>query len=70
MGQHKTNPTAIAAKRGEIPPKPKPMSKRETEQRLREKIARRYAKYLYCKYCTETKYQSVSVELAQEARHG
>ncbi len=63
MGQHKTNPTAIAAKRGELPPKPKPMSKREAEQRLREKIARRYAKYLYC---SETKYQSVSVELAKE----
>ena len=24
MGQHKTNPTAIAAKNGELPPKPKP----------------------------------------------
>ena len=29
MGQHKTNPTAIAAKRGEIQPKPKPMRKAE-----------------------------------------
>ena len=31
MGQHKYNPTAIAAKNGEIPPKPKPLSKRERE---------------------------------------
>ena len=31
MGQHKYNPTAIAAKNGEIPPKPKPKSKRERE---------------------------------------
>ena len=31
MGQHKYNPTAIAAKNGEIPPKPKPPSKRERE---------------------------------------
>ena len=31
MGQHKYNPKAIAAKNGEIPPKPKPLSKRERE---------------------------------------
>lgn len=31
MGQHKYNPTAIAAKNGEIPPKPKLPSKRERE---------------------------------------
>ena len=31
MGQHKYNPTAIAAKNGEIPPKPKRLSKRERE---------------------------------------
>lgn len=46
MGQHKTNPTAMAAKRGEIQPKPKPMSKRETErllmQAVREKILNPY----------------------------
>ena len=35
MGQHKHNPTAIAAKRGELPPKPKKMSKRETEAMVR-----------------------------------
>lgn len=29
MGQHKYNPTAIAAKNGEIPPKLNPPSKRE-----------------------------------------
>ena len=29
MGQHKYNPTAIAAKNGELPPKSKPPSKRE-----------------------------------------
>ena len=31
MGQHRYNPTAIAAKNGEIPPKPKRPSKRQTE---------------------------------------
>ena len=29
MGEHKHNPTAIAAKNGELPAKPKKMSKRE-----------------------------------------
>ena len=32
MGQHKYNPTAIAAKEGKLPPKPKQMSKREAER--------------------------------------
>lgn len=31
MGEHKYNPTAIAAKKGELPPKKKKMSKRERE---------------------------------------
>jgi len=31
MGQHKHNPKAQAAKRGELPPKERPMSKREQE---------------------------------------
>ena len=31
MGQHKHNPTAIAAKNGELPPKKPKMSKRERE---------------------------------------
>ena len=29
MGEHKHNPTAIAAKNGELPAKPKKISKRE-----------------------------------------
>lgn len=37
MGQHKYNPTAEAAKRGELPPKPKKRSKREAERRIYEK---------------------------------
>ena len=40
MGQHKTNPTAIAAKNGELPPKEKPMSKRERERELELMIMR------------------------------
>ena len=34
MGQHKSNPTAIAAKEGKIQPKPKPIGKRERERLL------------------------------------
>ena len=46
MGQHKTNPTAIAAKEGKIPPKPKKKGKRERDRLL-------YAK------CQEIIYRSV-----------
>lgn len=41
MGQHKTNPTAMAAKRGEIQPKPKPMSKRKAERLLMQAAERK-----------------------------
>ena len=34
MGQHKHNPTAIAAKEGKIPPKPKRKGKRELDREL------------------------------------
>lgn len=34
MGQHKHNQTAIDAKDGKLPPKPKKPSKRETERWL------------------------------------
>lgn len=38
MGQHKHNPTAIAAKNGELPPKPKPMGKRDIERMVMREI--------------------------------
>ena len=41
MGQHKHNPTAIAAKNGELPPKPKGMSKREADRWLMREIEKR-----------------------------
>lgn len=34
MGQHKYNHTAIAAKNGELPPKPKKIGKREADRLL------------------------------------
>lgn len=40
MGQHKHNPTATAAKNGELPPKPPKMSKREQEALIAAMIAK------------------------------
>ena len=36
MGQHKYTPTAIAAAKGELPPKKKPIGKREAQRNLME----------------------------------
>ena len=38
MGQHKHNPTAIAAANGMLPPKPKKLDKRESERFLESMI--------------------------------
>ena len=38
MGEHKHNPTAIAAKNGWLPPKKKPMSKRELERLIMDRL--------------------------------
>lgn len=38
MGEHKHNPTAIAAKNGELPPKQRPMSKRQMDAIMRRRI--------------------------------
>ncbi len=38
MGEHKNNPTAIAAKAGALPPKPKPVSKAESMRQCRQLV--------------------------------
>lgn len=38
MGHHKTNPVALAAARGELPPRPPKISKREMDRRLYAKV--------------------------------
>ena len=48
MGQHKRNPVAIAAKRGELPPKEPKMSKAERDR------------YIYAK-CQEMIFKSLLV---------
>ncbi len=57
MGQHKYNPTAIAAKNGELPPKAKPMSKREVERLIYKKCKEIiYAPFQECGMLQENKY--------------
>ena len=45
MGQHKHNPTAIAASKGELPPKKRApqLTKRQAERLLKAEILRRCA---------------------------
>lgn len=42
MGQAKHNPIALAAKRGELPPKPRKMGKKEFKRKLTEEFYKRY----------------------------
>ena len=55
MGQHKHNPVAIAAKKGELPPKPKKMSKRELDRLLYSKCQEALYKPLIDAYVKMTK---------------
>ena len=41
MGEHKHNPTAIAAKNGELPPKNPKLSKRQQEALMMAEIEKR-----------------------------
>ena len=47
MGQHKHNPTAIAAKNGELPPKPPKMTKREKERIIYSEIEAKMCAYFF-----------------------
>lgn len=38
MGEHKHNPTAIAAKAGALPPKPRPVGKAEATRQCRRLV--------------------------------
>ena len=55
MGQHKHNPVAIAAKKGKLPPKPKKMSKRESDRLLYAKCQEVLYKPLIDAYMKMTK---------------
>lgn len=44
MGQHKYNPTALAAKEGKLPPKPKKMSQSELRGEIMSAFVQKYPK--------------------------
>lgn len=70
MGQHKHNPTAIAAKEGKIQPKTKPMGKRERERLLYAKcqeILYRPLADAYAKMQTD-KFDKILAERSLEVR--
>ncbi len=46
MGQHKHNPTAIAAARGELPPKPPKKSKRQCDAEMRAAVLAAMGKHV------------------------
>ena len=50
MGQHKHNPTAIAAAKGELPPKKRErqLTKRQAERLLKAEI---WSSFFYCPNC-------------------
>ena len=50
MGQHKYNPTAIAAAKGELPPKPKKLGKRESERIKQENERMKCQEILYKRF--------------------
>ena len=57
MGQHKTNPVAIAAKKGELPPKKPKMSKADRDR------------WIYAR-CTEVVYRYLGVPVEYLRKRG
>ena len=59
MGQHKTNPVALAAARGELPPRPPKRSKREVDRMILAEIERMTGlSQLYDQFPTMRKYMN------------
>lgn len=59
MGQHKTNPVALAAARGELPPRPPKRSKREVDRMILAEIERMTGlSQLYDQFPTLRKYMN------------
>lgn len=67
MGQHKYNPTAIAAKEGRIPPKPPKLSKAEKERAIYEALARAMQERLMKKEPAPDKVQETESECGEVA---
>lgn len=63
MGQHKYNPTAIAAKNGELPPRPKRPSKKERDAylyHLTEEAMRKVVGVAPCDFMVDASYKAWS----------
>jgi hypothetical protein len=59
MGQHKTNPVALAAARGELPPRPPKRSKREVDRMILAEIERMTGlSQIYDQFPTMRKYMN------------
>lgn len=59
MGQHKTNPVAMAAARGELPPRPPKRSKREVDRMILAEIERMTGlSQIYDQFPTMRKYMN------------
>ena len=59
MGQHKTNPVALAAARGELPPRPPKRSKREIDRMILAEIERMTGlSQIYDQFPTMRKYMN------------
>lgn len=59
MGQHKTNPVALAAARGELPPRPPKRSKHEVDRMILAEIERMTGlSQLYDQFPTMRKYMN------------
>lgn len=67
MGQHKYNPTAIAAKEGRIPPKPPKPSKAERDRAIYEALARAMWERLLKKEPASDKVQDAETESGEVA---
>lgn len=67
MGQHKYNPTAIAAKEGRIPPKPPKPSKAERDRAIYEALARAMRERLLKKEQASDKVQNAETESGEVA---
>lgn len=59
MGQHKTNPVALAAARGELPPRPPKRSKREVDRMSLAEVERMTGlSQIYDQFSTLCKYMN------------
>ena len=59
MGQHKTNPVALAAARGELPPRPPKKSKRQIDREILAEVERLTGlSQIYDRFPTMRKYMN------------